>query len=252
MDEMNIEEVFVENRNNNLNSSTSTQKQFVIVKTMIYVKMNENNNNRLLKEYLICGLSSGILKIYDTAPKFVFKKNIYLNYNKEGFCCNKEINYLVEIKKDNYLTDQNNFTDEYIKQKNKLYLLICSTDLDIVEISNNFENYYFIQKIGEPNCIYDKADFISQSNYNYIFAYSTWLTFFNVCKKNYNKNSTSYNLLTKLNESEDVCVSFIKSSSNDTYIEILCANCIETNDNFNLIFYKIFMKKNLIQKILKK
>ena len=252
MDEMNIEEVFVENRNNNLNSSTSTQKQFAIVKTMINTKMNENNNNRILKEYLICGLSSGILKIYDTAPKFVFKKNIYLNYNKEGFCCNKEINYLVEINKDNNSIDENNINDEYIKIKNKLYLLICSTDLDIVEISNNFENYCFIQKIGEANCIYDKADFISQGDYNYILAYSTWLTFFNVYKKNEKKVDEPYNLLAKLNDSEDVCASFIVSSSNDKYIEILCANCIETNDNFNLIFYKIFHEEKFDSKNNKK
>ena len=252
MDEMNIEEVFVENRNNNLNSSTSTQKQFAIVKTMINAKMNENNNNRILKEYLICGLSSGILKIYDTAPKFVFKKNIYLNYNKEGFCCNKEINYLVEINKDNNSIDENNINDEYIKIKNKLYLLICSTDLDIVEISNNFENYCFIQKIGEANCIYDKADFISQGDYNYILAYSTWLTFFNVYKKNEKKVDEPYNLLAKLNDSEDVCASFIVSSSNDKYIEILCANCIETNDNFNLIFYKIFHEEKFDSKNNKK
>ena len=250
MDEMNIEEVFVENRNNNLNSSSSTQKQFAIVKTMINVKMNENTNNTLLKEYLICGLSSGILKIYDTSPKFIFKKNIYLNYNKEGFCCNKEINYLVEINKDNNSIDQNNINEEYIKKKNKLYLLICSTDLDIVEISNNFENYCFIQKIGEANCIYDKADFISQGNYNYILAYSTWLTFFNVYEKN--KNNESYNLLTKLNDSEEVCVGFIESSSNDKYIEILCASCNETNENFNLIFYKIFHEEKFNSKNNKK
>lgn len=114
LDEMNMEEVFVEKRNNTLNSSSSTQKQFSIIKTMISAKMNDNNK-RLLKEYLICGLSSGILKIYDITPKFVFKKNIYLNYNKEGFCCNKDINYLAEI--------YNNVPkNEYYKKKRINYI----------------------------------------------------------------------------------------------------------------------------------
>ena len=242
LDEMNIEEVFEENRNNNLNSSNSTQKQFAIVKTMLNVKMNDNINNRFLKEYLICGLSSGILKVYDIAPKFIFKKNIYLNYNKEGFCCNKEINYITEIYNDNNYNNENYIYDEYIKKKNKLYLLICSDDLDIIEISNNFENYSFIQKIGESNCLYDKAGFISQGNYKYIVAFSNWLSFLKIYKKN--KNNESYNLLTNLNESEEVCVSFIESFKNNNYIEILCAKCIETNDNFNLYFYKIFNDEN--------
>ena len=242
LDEMNIEEVFVENRNNNLNSSNSTQKQFAIVKTMLNVKMNENNN-RLIKEYLICGLSSGILKIYDTAPKFIFKKNIYLNYNKEGFCCNKEINYLVEIYKDNNnnknLMDKDELNEEYIKKKNKLYLLVCSNDLDIIEITNNFENYYFVQKIGEANCVYDKADFISYGNNHYILSYSMWLSLFNIYKED--KNDNSYNLLSKLNTSDDICISFIESDKNENYIEILYANYNEEkNDKFELVFYKIY------------
>ena len=241
LDEMNMEEVFVENRSNNLNSSSSTQKQFSIVKTMLNVQLNEKNNNRLLKEYLICGLSSGILKIYDTAPKFVFKKNIYLNYNKEGFCCNKEINYLVEIYKDDNKynsTSKNGLNEEYIKKKNKLYLLVCSNDLDILEITNNFENYCFIQKIGDSNCIYDKADFISYGNYNYILSYSMWLSLFNIYKKNTKDNS--YNLLSELNTSEEICISFIESAKNENYIEILYANYNETNKKFNIIFYKIY------------
>ena len=242
LDEMNIEEVFVENRNNNLNSSNSTQKQFAIVKTMLNVKMNENNN-RLIKEYLICGLSSGILKIYDTAPKFIFKKNIYLNYNKEGFCCNKEINYLVEIYKDNNnnknLMDKDELNEEYIKKKNKLYLLVCSNDLDIIEITNNFENYYFVQKIGEANCVYDKADFISYGNNHYILSYSMWLSLSNIYKED--KNDNSYNLLSKLNTSDDICISFIESDKNENYIEILYANYNEEkNDKFELVFYKIY------------
>ena len=237
LDEINLGEVFEENRNINLNSSTSTQKQFSIVKTMLIVKMNENNNNRLLKEYLICGLSSGILKIYDTYPKFIFKKNIYLNYNKDGFCCNKEINYISEIYNNNY-KKENYIDNEYIKIKNKLYLLICSNDLEIIEISNNFENCSFIQTIGEEKCIYDKAEFISQGENQYILAYSNWLTFLKVYKKN--KDNNSYDLLTKLNTSEEVCVSFIESEKNSNFIEILCANSIDTIDNFNITFYKIF------------
>ena len=239
LDEMNLEEVFEENRNNNLNSSTSTQKQFAIIKTMLSVKMNENNNNRLLKEYLICGLSSGILKVYDTAPKFIFKKNIYLNYNKEGFCCNKEINYISEISNKNYnYRSEDYINNEFINKKNKLYLLICSNDLDIIEISNNFENYSFIQKIGEANCLYDKAEYIFQGENQYILAYSNWLTFLKVYKKNNNNNS--YDLLINLNTLEEVCVSFVQSENNPNFIEILCANSIETNDNFNIVFYKIF------------
>ena len=99
VDEMNIEEIIEENRYNNLNSSSSTQKPYAIIKSMINVKLEENNNNfsRLLKEYLICGLSSGILKIYDTNPKFNFKKNIYFNSSKDKFIDNKEINYLSQI-----------------------------------------------------------------------------------------------------------------------------------------------------------
>ena len=212
------------------NSSSSTQKQFSIIKTMISVKMNDNNK-RLLKEYLICGLSSGILKIYDITPKFVFKKNIYLNYNKEGFCCNKDINYLTEI--------YNNVSkNEYYKKKDKLYLLLCSNDLEIIEISNNFENYSFIQKIGEPNCDYDKADFISQGDNQYILAYSHWLSFLNIYKKS--KNNELFNLLYKLNNSQEVCVSFIENNSNINYIELLSANYIESEDDFYLFFYKIF------------
>ena len=242
LDEMNLEEAFVENRNNNLNSSSSTQKQFAIVKTMLSVKMNENNNKKLLKQYLICGLSSGILKVYDIAPKFVFKKNLYLNYNKEGFCCNKEINYIIELYDKN---DKNNLNNEYIKKKNKLYLLICSNDLDIIEISNNFENYSFIQKIGESNCVYDKAGFITQGNNQYILAYSNWLSFLNIYKKN--KNNDIYNLLTRINNSEEICVGFIESNNNNShnYIEILCANCIESNDNFYIAFYKILNNENI-------
>ena len=247
LDEMNIEEVFEENRNNNLNNSTSTQKQFAIVKTMLNVKMNENNNSRLLKEYLICGLSSGILKIYDTAPKFIFKKNIYLNYNKEGFCCNKEINYILEIY-NNIHEDENIINDEYIRKKNKLYLLICSNDLDIIEISNNFEYYNFIQKIGEESCVYDKCLFISYRNNQYILAYSNWLTFLNLYKKNKNKKDNSYNLLTKLLNSEEVCVSFIEGNHKDNYIEILCANCIDSDDDFYIAFYKIFNDENIKEK----
>ena len=101
VDEMNIEEIIEENRYNNLNSSSSTQKPYAIIKSMIKVKLEENNNfSRLLKEYLICGLSSGILKIYDTNPKFNFKKNIYLNSSKDKFIDNKEINYISQIYKD--------------------------------------------------------------------------------------------------------------------------------------------------------
>lgn len=229
LDEMNMEEVFVEKRNNTLNSSSSTQKQFSIIKTMISVKMNDINK-RLLKEYLICGLSSGILKIYDITPKFVFKKNIYLNYNKEGFCCNKDINYLTEI--------YNNVPkNEYYKKKDKLYLLLCSNDLEIIEISNNFENYSFIQKIGEPNCDYDKAEIIIQGENQYILAYSHWLSFLNIYKKN--KNNDSFNLLYKLNNSKEVCVSFTENNSNINYIELLSANYIESEDDFYLFFYKI-------------
>jgi hypothetical protein len=137
LDEMNLEEILIENKNNNLNSSSSTQKPYAIIKSLL-------NINIELKEYLICGLSSGLLKIYDTNPKFIFKKNIFLNYNNK-IIDNKEINHIIEI-----------FQEEKNKKKN-FFLLLCTNDLEIMQISNNFEEYKIIQKIGEPNSIYDKA-----------------------------------------------------------------------------------------------
>ena len=236
VDEMNIEEILEENRNNTLNSSSSTQKPFAIIKSLINVKLEENNNfSRTIKEYLICGLSSGILKIYDTNPKFNFKKNIYLNYSKDKFIDNKEINYMIEI---------------YQEQKNKFYLLICTSDLEIIEISNNFENYSFIQKIGEPNSIYDKALFICSNNNNkYILANSSWISFLNLYKLNSNN---SYELLHKMNNSEENFVCFIESIKGDDYFEILCANYIEGDeDTFYIIFYKIYDNNKIENKRIK-
>jgi hypothetical protein len=235
VDEMNIEEILEENRNNTLNSSSSTQKPFAIIKSLINVKLEENNNfSRTIKEYLICGLSSGILKIYDTNPKFNFKKNIYLNYSKDKFIDNKEINYMIEI---------------YQEQKNKFYLLICTSDLEIIEISNNFENYSFIQKIGEPNSIYDKALFICSNNNKYILANSSWISFLNLYKLNSNN---SYELLHKMNNSEENFVCFIESIKGDDYFEILCANYIEGDeDTFYIIFYKIYENNKIENKRIK-
>ena len=235
VDEMNIEEILEENRNNTLNSSSSTQKPFAIIKSLINVKLEENNNfSRTIKEYLICGLSSGILKIYDTNPKFNFKKNIYLNYSKDKFIDNKEINYMIEI---------------YQEQKNKFYLLICTSDLEIIEISNNFENYSFIQKIGEPNSIYDKALFICSNNNKYILANSSWISFLNLYKLNSNN---SYELLHKMNNSEENFVCFIESIKGDNYFEILCANYIEGDeDTFYIIFYKIYENNKIENKRIK-
>ena len=237
--ELNIEEILEENRNNTLNSSSSTQKPYAIIKSMINIKLEENNNfSRPIKEYLICGLSSGILKIYDTNPKFNFKKNIYLNYSKDKFIDYKEINYMVEIYK------------EEIIKKNKFYLLICTNDLEIIEISNNFENYSFLQKIGEPNSIYDKALFISnKSNNKYILANSSWLSFLNLYKIN---RSNSYELLTKINNSEENYVCFIESLKGDNYFEILCANYIEDNDDtFYIVFHKIYENNKIENKKIK-
>ena len=235
VDEMNIEEILEENRNNTLNSSSSTQKPFAIIKSLINVKLEENNNfSRTIKEYLICGLSSGILKIYDTNPKFNFKKNIYLNYSKDKFIDNKEINYMIEI---------------YQEEKNKFYLLICTSDLEIIEISNNFENYSFIQKIGEPNSIYDKALFICSNNNKYILANSSWISFLNLYKLNSNN---SYELLHKMNNSEENYVCFIESIKGDNYFEILCANYIEGDeDTFYIIFYKIYENNKIENKRIK-
>ena len=235
VDEMNIEEILEENRNNTLNSSSSTQKPFAIIKSLINVKLEENNNfSRTIKEYLICGLSSGILKIYDTNPKFNFKKNIYLNYSKDKFIDNKEINYMIEI---------------YQEEKNKFYLLICTSDLEIIEISNNFENYSFIQKIGEPNSIYDKALFICSNNNKYILANSSWISFLNLYKLNSNN---SYELLHKMNNSEENFVCFIESIKGDNYFEILCANYIEGDeDTFYIIFYKIYENNKIEDKRIK-
>ena len=238
VDEMNIEEILEENRSNTLNSSSSTQKPFAIIKSLINVKLEENNNFfRTIKEYLICGLSSGILKIYDTNPKFNFKKNIYLNYSKDKFIDNKEINYMIEI-----------YQEDIIKnKKNKFYLLICTSDLEIIEISNNFENYSFIQKIGEPNSIYDKALFICSNNNKYILANSSWLSFLNLYKLN-----NSYELLHKMNNSEENFVCFIESIKGDNYFEILCANYIEGDeDTFYIIFYKIYENNKIENKRIK-
>ena len=243
VDEMNIEEILEENRNNNLNSSSSTQKPYAIIKSLINVKLEENNNfSKTIKEYLICGLSSGILKIYDTNPKFNFKKNIYLNYSKDKFIDNKEINYMIEIyQEEKYI----------IKNKtNKFYLLICTSDLEIIEISNNFENYSFIQKIGESNSIYDKALFICNGNNKYILANSSWLSFLNLYKMNPNNNS--YELINKINNSEENFVCFIESIKGDNYFEILCANYIEGDeDTFYIIFYKIYENNKIENKSIK-
>ena len=241
LDEMNIEEILEENRNNNLNSSSSTQKPYAIIKSMIKVKIEENiNYSSMVKEYLICGLSSGALKIYDTSPKFNFKKNIFLNFIKDKFIDNKEINYITEISKDKD------------KNKNKFYLLICTSDLEIIEISNNFEEYSIIQKIGEPNSIYDKALFISNNNYKYILANSSWLSFLNLYKVN---SFNSIQLLNKINNSEENFVCFIEGIKGDNFFEIICANYIEdnndNNDAFNIIFYKIYENNKIENKNIK-
>ena len=242
VDEMNIEEIIEENRYNNLNSSSSTQKPYAIIKSMIKVKLEENNNfSRLLKEYLICGLSSGILKIYDTNPKFNFKKNIYLNSSKDKFIDNKEINYISQIYK-----------EETIKNKeNKFYLLICTNDLEIIEISNNFETYSFVQKIGEQNSIYDRALYMCSENNNnkYILTSSSWLSFLNLYKlDSFNK----YNLINKINNSEENIVCFIEGIKGENFVEILCANFIEGDeDTPYLIFYKIYDDNNIENKKIK-
>ena len=246
LDEMNIEELLEENRTNNLNSSTSTQKPYAIIKSMIKIKLEENiNYSSMVKEYLICGLSSGALKIYDTSPKFNFKKNIYLNYIKDKFIDNKEINYITEISKDKNIFIKNT-------NKNKFYLLICTNDLEIIEISNNFEEYSIIQKIGEPNSIYDKAIFISNENNNnnkYILANSSWLSFLNLYKVN---SFNSIQLLTKLNNSEENFVCFIEGIKGDNFFEIICANYIEDNsDTFYIIFYKIYENNKIENKNIK-
>ena len=238
---MNIEEILEENRNNNLNSSSSTQKPYAIIKSMIKVKIEENiNYSSMVKEYLICGLSSGALKIYDTSPKFNFKKNIFLNFIKDKLIDNKEINYITEISKDKN------------KNKNKFYLLICTSDLEIIEISNNFEEYSIIQKIGEPNSIYDKALFISNNNYKYILANSSWLSFLNLYKVN---SFNSIQLLNKINNSEENFVCFIEGIKGDNFFEIICANYIEdnndNNDAFNIIFYKIYENNKIENKNIK-
>ena len=243
VDEMNIEEILEENRNNTLNSSTSTQKPYAIIKSIINIKLEENNNARAMKEYLICGLSSGILKIYDTNPKFNFKKNIYLNYSKDKFIDNKEINYLIEIYKEENSLKKNN--------KNNFYLLICSNDLEIFEISNNFENYSLIQKIGEPNSIYDKALFICNKNNKYILANSSWLSFLNLYKMN-SLNLNSYQFILKINNSEETYVCFIESIKGENYFEILCANYVEEEEeSFYLIFYSIYENDTIENKKIK-
>ena len=141
------------------------------------------------------------------------------------------------------------YKEEIIK-KNKFYLLICTNDLEIIEISNNFENYSFLQKIGEPNSIYDKALFISnKSNNKYILANSSWLSFLNLYKIN---RSNSYELLTKINNSEENYVCFIESLKGDNYFEILCVNYIEDNDDtFYIVFHKIYENNKIENKKIK-
>ena len=81
----------------------------------------------------------------------------------------------IESKYDFYFEKEFNLP---IKQ---FYLLICTNDLEIIEISNNFEDYSIVQKIGEPNSIYDKALFLCNKNNNkYILANSSWLSFLNL------------------------------------------------------------------------
>ena len=229
LDEINPEEILEENKNNNLNSSTSTQKPFAIIKSILNIKLEEYiNYSNMIKEYLICGLSSGVIKIYDINPKFNFKKNIYLNYIKDKFIDNKEINYMIEIYKE----------EKYSLKKNKFYLAICTTDLEIIEISNNLEDYSITQKIGEQNSIYDKALYISNNNNKYIFANSTWLSFLNLYKKN---SLNSYELITKINNSNETFLSFIESIKQNNFFEILCADFVEgDNEEFYIIFYKIY------------
>ena len=230
LDEMNLEEILIENKNNNLNSSSSTQKPYAIIKSLL-------NINIELKEYLICGLSSGLLKIYDTNPKFIFKKNIFLNYNNK-IIDNKEINHIIEI-----------FQEEKNKKKN-FYLLLCTNDLEIMQISNNFEEYKIIQKIGEPNSIYDKALFIWNKNNKYILANSSWLSFLNLYKIN---SINSSQLINKINKSDENYISFIEGIKGDNFFEIICANFIEDeeNDSANIIFYRIYDNNKIENWILK-
>ena len=160
---------------------------------------------------------------------WLLHNNIKINSSKDKFIDNKEINYISQIYK-----------EETIKNKeNKFYLLICTSDLEIIEISNNFENYSFLQKIGEPNSIYDKALFISnKSNNKYILANSSWLSFLNLYKVN---SINSIKLLTKINKLEENFVCFIDGIKGNNFLEILCANYIEDNDDtFYIIFYKIY------------
>ena len=150
------------------------------------------------------------MKIYDTNPKFNFKKNIYLNSSKDKFIDNKEINYISQIYKD----------DTIKNKENKFYLLICTNDLEIIEISNNFETYSFIQKIGEQNSIYDRALYMYSENNNnkYILTSSSWLSFLNLYKlDSFNK----YNLINKINNSEENIVCFIEGIKGENFVEIL-------------------------------
>ena len=129
-----------------------------------------------------------------------------------------------------------------IYKKNKLYLLICTNDLEMVEISKNFENYSIIQKIGEPNNIYDKALHITLNNIKnneYILANSNWISFLNIYKLNSTEDNNKYKLLSKLNDSEEIITSFILSKKENNIFEILCANYIENESKFFLVFYKI-------------
>ena len=147
---------------------------------------------------------------------------------------------MTEIYKENNNLIKNN--------KNVFYLLICSSDLEIIEISNNFESYSFIQKIGEPNSIYDKALLICNNNMNYILANSSWLSFLNLYKIN---SFNSSQLINKINDSDESYVSFIESIKGENFFEILCTNYVEDDDIFYLIFYRIYNNNKIENKKMK-
>ena len=204
-----------------------------IVKNMLTVKLNENNNTKILKEYLICCLFNNFLKIYDISPKFKLKQMIFIGKNSLNDDIRfsyggNEINSIIEI-------DENN--KDHIKYKNKIYLLVCRNDLDIIELSNNFTSFNYIQKIGETNCIYDKALFIPKLNNRFILAYSNYLSFLNVYKNN---KEINYDLFHEINISEEeIIISFIENQKNDNNIIEIIYSVFKENNNFYLVFYEI-------------
>ena len=86
-------------------------------------------------------------------------------------------------------------------------------------------------------------------NNKYILASSSWLSFLNLYKFD---SLNKYNLIIKINNSEENILCFIEGIKGENFIEILCANFIEGDeDTPYIIFYKIYDDNNIENKKIK-